>query len=499
MKKFLFSCLAVLSLSLAGWALASDATYPEPDNVEVTLVDLTSKLANPNFDEGSSAPGWTVNTGKIEVKAASTGNPVVTAYGYQVNISQKVTGLEPGKYLVKVQACSRYKDGEAGIKDYEAKKAAGEEIPNEAYLYANGVQKKVVNIWDETADYDFAAESGQSAANLTLSNGQQIPYNSTNFANAFGKLNMYWNELECEVGEDGELTLGIKNELPTDGNNVYVGYDNFQLFKINEVEEYTSQIKNPDFTDNSSSAQSGWTLVSGSEKGKWSAGTANRAFSCINIKCELTQTVEGLKPGKYMLKYQAFGRMKANDASWASYLAGEDLGSTNVYMIANDTKKEAMNVVYGATPTKGAGDWTTVQAADGSELYLLNNSGAVADAFAQGYYQDSLETVVGKDGKLTITFQKESVQDDGNDYSKYAGCDNFRLYRVGELDEEEDEPGDEPVVYPEPDNVEVTLVDLTSKLANPNFDEGSSAPGWTVNTGKIEVKAASTGNPVVTA
>lgn len=441
MKKILLTGFAVLLLSVAGWAISDSATGPEPDNVEVSLVNLTEKLANPNFNDGTN--GWTVNTGKIEVKAASTGNPVVTAYGYQMDICQKVTGLEPGKYLVKVQACSRYKDGEAGVQDYEARKAAGQDIPNEAYLYANGEQKKVVNIWDETSTYDFAKESGRDAKELTLSNGEQIPYNSTNFANAFGKLNMYWNELECHVGADGELTLGLKNMLSGDGYNVYVGYDNFQLYKINEVEEYTSQIVNPDFTDENDKAQTGWTLVSGSEKGKWSKGTANRGYSCNNIKCELTQTVEGLKPGKYMLKYQAFGRMKANDASWASYQAGEDLGSTNVYMIANSTKKEVMNVVYGATPTKGAGDWTTVQGADGSNLYLLNNSGAVADAFAQGYYQDSLVTVVGEDGKLTITFQKESVQDNGNDYSKYAGCDNFRLYRIGDA---EDEPEDGPVV-----------------------------------------------------
>ncbi len=432
-------------LCVGGWAVAgSDASYPEPDSVVADTIDLTSKLVNPNFNGGSAAPGWTVNTGKIEVKAASTGNPVVTAYGYQVDICQTVEGLEPGKYLVKVQACSRSKDRAAGIADYEAKKAAGEEMPNEAYLYANGEQKKLVNIWDETSDYDFFTEYGKTdieKSDITMSDKTQIPYNSTNFATAFTK-GMYWNELTCTVGADGTLTLGIKNELQGgDGITPYVGYDNFQLYKINEIEEYTSQIVNPGFTDDNSTAQSGWTLVSGSAKGKWSKGTENRGFSCNNIKCELTQTVEGLKPGKYMLKYQAFGRMKANDASWASYLAGEDLGSTNVYMIANATKKEVMNVVYGATPNKGAGDWTTVQAADGSELYLLNNSGAVADAFAQGYYQDSLETVVGEDGKLTITFLKESVEDNSGDYSKYAGCDNFRLYRTG--DAEEEEPGDE--------------------------------------------------------
>ncbi len=413
-----------------------DPTEEELDMSKLT--DMTDKLVNPNFDGGSSAPGWTVNTGKIEVKAASTGNPVVTAYNYQVDICQTVEGLEPGKYVVMVQACSRYMNLQAGIQDYEARKAAGKEIPNEAYVYANGEQKKVKNIFDETADYDFATESSQKVEDLRMSNGGQIPYNSTNFANAFGKFGMYQNHVICTVGKNGVLNLGIKNELTAGGDIVpYLAYDNFRLYKMaEEAEDCTDKIVNPGFTDDSSSAQSGWTLVTGTEKGKWSKGTENRGFSCNNIKCELTQTVEGLTPGKYMLKYQAFGRMKANADSWASYLAGEDLGSTNVYMIANSAKKEVMNVVYGATPTKGAGDWTEVAAADGTALYLLNNSGAVADAFAQGYYQDSLVTEVGSNGILTITFLKESEQESSSDYSKYAGCDNFRLYRIGDAEED---------------------------------------------------------------
>ena len=144
MKKIFLTSLAVLLLSVAGWAIADSSAGPKPDKVEVTTVDLTEKLANPNFNDGTN--GWTVNTGKIEVKAASTGNPVVTAYNYQVDICQTVEGLEPGKYAVLVQACSRHMDKEAGIKDYESHKAQGKEIQNEAYVYANGEQKKVKNI-----------------------------------------------------------------------------------------------------------------------------------------------------------------------------------------------------------------------------------------------------------------------------------------------------------------------------------------------------------------
>ena len=94
MKKILFSSLALAILSIAGLAIANATPSPIQLNEEETLVDLTSKITNPQFDNGTT--GWTVNTGKIEVKASSTGNPVVTAYNYQVDISQNITDLTPG-------------------------------------------------------------------------------------------------------------------------------------------------------------------------------------------------------------------------------------------------------------------------------------------------------------------------------------------------------------------------------------------------------------------
>ena len=133
MKKFLF-CAYALAILSAGWA-AGNASVKLSEDATQTPVDETSKIVNPNFDEGTN--GWTVNTGKIEVKGPDT-NPVVTAYNYQVNISQHITGLTPGTYILKVQACSRYKDKKAGITDYESKIASGTAIPNEAYIFANG-------------------------------------------------------------------------------------------------------------------------------------------------------------------------------------------------------------------------------------------------------------------------------------------------------------------------------------------------------------------------
>ncbi len=499
MKKIFLTSLAVLLLSVAGWAIADNAAGPKPDKVEVTTVDLTEKLANPNFNDGTN--GWTINTGKIEVKAASTGNPVVTAYGYQVNISQKVTGLEPGKYRVKVQACSRYMDKAAGIKDYETRKANGEEIPNEAYLFANGEQKKVVNIWDETSTYDFAKESGQAASDLTMSNGEQIPYNSTNFANAFNA-GMYENELDCTVGADGVLTLGIKNELTGDGYQPYVGYDNFRLYKINEVEEYTSQLANPNFNDGTN----GWTVNTGKIEVK-AASTGNPVVTAYGYQVDICQKVTGLKPGKYVVKVQACSRYMDKAAGIKDYETrkanGEEIPN-EAYVYANGEQKKVVNI-WDETSTY---DFAKESGQAASDLTMSNgeqipyNSTNFANAFNAGMYENELACVVGKDGELTVGI-KNMLTGDG--YQIYVGYDNFRLYRVGDLvegDEPGDNPGDNPGVEPgdepEDDMIDVSgFEELTNKLVNPNFDDKDN--GWTVNEGKIEVKAASTGNPVITA
>lgn len=240
MKKTTLTFFAMLLLPMMCMAMMSNNAAPKPEeDDESNWTDCTEKLTNPSFENDKT--GWTVNKGKIEVKG--NGPHVITAYNYQVDICQLVSGLEPGHYVVRVQACSRYMDGKAGIADYESRIAKGTEVPNEAYLYANGVQKKVKNIFDEASTtHDFAKQSNQPAENLTMTSGGQIPYNSANFVTAFGD-GMYENELECMVGKDGMLMIGIKNELSGFGFQPYIAYDNFRLYrKCGLAEDETSKI-----------------------------------------------------------------------------------------------------------------------------------------------------------------------------------------------------------------------------------------------------------------
>lgn len=194
----------------------------------------------------------------------------------------------------------------------------------------------------------------------------------------------------------------------------------------------TDKIVNPSFEQDFT----GWTKVQeGSTKMKTSEGNGNKSLTGNNTPFELAQTIEGLEPGVYTLKFQAFGRMKSNEDSWADYLAGTVSSETNVFIYANDAQKEAMNIVYGAVSVKNyANNWTTVKDAEGNELYLLGNSGSASDAFSQGKYEDELTgIIVGEDGKLTIGIKKTSDRGSETHYNYYGGADNFRLYKVAEL------------------------------------------------------------------
>lgn len=185
--------------------------------------DITALLIqNANFDDGTN--GWTVNNGKIEVKAASSGNPVVTAYNYTFDISQSVKGATKGWYQLKVQAFSRSAANADVLKLLEA----GTELENNCYIYGNTEEKKVVLLTDEMqkeklTDYKEYTYNGETI---------DLPDGSTAFAAAFTK-GLYENDVKFEVGDDGILKFGIKNtKSPSEQGPTYCGYDNFRLIYL---------------------------------------------------------------------------------------------------------------------------------------------------------------------------------------------------------------------------------------------------------------------------
>jgi len=230
MRKKITLVITCLVLPLAFWALSgvnsTDEEYP---------VDYTSKITNPNLDDGLN--GWTA-TGSGEsfgVKAASTGNPVYTGFKTVFDVSQTIEGLPAGQYVLKVQAFSRPTGNADAVKLQEA----GTEQESNCYIYANDVEIHPVNL---TSEYLTAAGSGTWSQH-TL-NGQTIylPDNSSAFADAF-KRNMYDNELKVVIGSEGVLTIGVKNTSATSSiGDTYAGFDNFRLYYYGPVTNVTDEM-----------------------------------------------------------------------------------------------------------------------------------------------------------------------------------------------------------------------------------------------------------------
>lgn len=199
--------------------------------------DVTFALADAQFDNGGK--GWTINNGKIEKKGTAA-NYVVTAYGYTFDISQTITDLKPGVYKLQAQAFSR-SDANATV---WAKALAGEEQENYTVIYGNGAEQKVALLTDDhltekPADGSWSELQDADGSNIYL------PNNAVAFAQVF-TLGMYDNELTVEVGEDGVLTLGVKNTTPNAGTS-YAGYDNFRLtfvsFSEKTQKDYAAAVK----------------------------------------------------------------------------------------------------------------------------------------------------------------------------------------------------------------------------------------------------------------
>ena len=186
--------------------------------------DITFLLKNPNFTDGGAE--WTVNNGKIEKKGSSD-NPVITAYNYTFDISQTIKGLPAGWYKVKAQAFSRPTSNQGSLDLV----AAATELENNCVLYGNNVEVYVKQLTDE---YLTEAGSGTWSSHTTDGGIIYLPNNGSAFSDAFTR-GMYENELDCSVGTDGVLKVGIKNtKSPSSQGETYCGYDNFRLIYLGE-------------------------------------------------------------------------------------------------------------------------------------------------------------------------------------------------------------------------------------------------------------------------
>ncbi len=229
-----------LKLGIKNEDTDNPVTYAGYDNFRLTYIgstDATDKIVNPQFDDGTT--GWEGDFGAGAKKGLSS-NYVITCYGTGFDVHQTIEGLTPGTYKLQAQAFSRPTSNDETWSAYQA----GTNLVNETYLYANGVEKNVPLIVE---DYLTTAQSSGSWSTYSL-NGSNVyvPNNSTAFSIAFSA-GLYENELLCVVKEDGNLTIGIKNN-DADNSVTYAGYDNFRLTYVSsdvaEEEEDVLEIAN---------------------------------------------------------------------------------------------------------------------------------------------------------------------------------------------------------------------------------------------------------------
>lgn len=164
-------------------------------------VDVTDAFVkNPRFD-GNSYANW-------EGTALSGNGAVNNAEHYYKTYDtyQRLTGLTPGKYRVSVQAF--YRMG-SSANDYSLYSSGDYSESQIATVFARSTS----NYYDVPMVCASSAALKQSLGGGTaaVGNGLVIPNNMA-AANAWFEAGYYKNSVECEVDEDGLLTIGIFKE-----------------------------------------------------------------------------------------------------------------------------------------------------------------------------------------------------------------------------------------------------------------------------------------------
>ena len=189
-----------------------------------TWIDITDGyVVNPRFDNDDVTTGW-------QGTSFGTANPKENAEHYQKEYDsyQTITGLTPGQYRVSLNAF--YRMGDAN---------------NDYYLYSNNQYQESLyaKLYATSSIGDFYVDIvPASSAALTNSLGggtsmvgggwwgggtaYYIP-NNMEAAYYWFEAGHYKNTVECEVGDDGELTIGIRKSNTLSGD--WTCIDNWKL------------------------------------------------------------------------------------------------------------------------------------------------------------------------------------------------------------------------------------------------------------------------------
>lgn len=211
--------------------IPADADNASDDNP----VDMTSCIKTPNFDKdgANSVEGWNANGYSFGNNDTQKSALLLEFYNKNFDLSQTLHGLPAGTYEVKVHAFYRYGSAAEDLKHFKA----GENNPN-AFMYtvagSDSITKPIVLLASDASTDEARGISGTVSVTDEDGTVYYVP-NDMVTANAFftenengGTGNEYINSIIAKVGEDGELTIGLKKTGTNYGSD-WVICDNWTL------------------------------------------------------------------------------------------------------------------------------------------------------------------------------------------------------------------------------------------------------------------------------
>lgn len=199
-------------------------------------IDVTDKyIKNPRYDNNNYSFWQGTPLGGY--------NPFDNAEHYQKNYDtyQRLEGLIPGKYRVSLDAF--YRMGGAD-NDYSLFQSGDYSDSQHAKLYAYSSlednEVSIVPVSSAALDYSLGGDVSAVGPATGWWGGRGAPYvpNNMEAAKYWFEEGYYENYVECEVGSDGILTIGIRKYTTVSGD--WTCIDNWQLEYYGDVVKTTS-------------------------------------------------------------------------------------------------------------------------------------------------------------------------------------------------------------------------------------------------------------------
>ncbi len=180
--------------------------------------DITKLIQNPDF--ASNANGWTQENNTYSRIGAGV---LQSTSSSADRLTQTLTGMPAGKYTLKVQGFYRSKEWKQAQYDYEH----GDETVNLSLVF-NGKSVPMKSIFaDGQHTLASACISRTEDVGATI-DGRGFPLLSSKVGETLAS-GAFWNYIEVEVAEDGDITFGVDRQAST-YTSTWTILDNFRLY-----------------------------------------------------------------------------------------------------------------------------------------------------------------------------------------------------------------------------------------------------------------------------